>query len=42
MLILFHAGRPGSVSGGNDDRKLRTHIRQIQAPGFTVVLTKAG
>jgi transposase len=34
---------PGYYAARTDtDRKLRNHIRQIQAPGFTVALTKAG
>lgn len=34
---------PGYYQARTDsDRKLRNHIRQIQALGFTVNLTKAG
>jgi transposase len=34
---------PGYHQARTDtDRKLRNHIRQIQALGFTVTLTKAG
>jgi hypothetical protein len=34
---------PGYYQARTDtDRKLRTHIRQIQALGFTVALTKSG
>ena len=34
---------PGYYQARTDtDRKLRNHIRQIQALGFTVALTKAG